>query len=166
MSVINKQTAMTWTGLDIDKIFKDLKELERTEVLVGIPDANTGRPNGQPITNAALGYIHENGSTAANIPARPWLIPGILNEENKIVGYLRKGADGALNGNYSEAVRYMGFAGTVARDSAKAMINSNIQPALAASTLLARRRRGVTRTNTLIDIGAMRNSVNYIVSKK
>jgi hypothetical protein len=166
MSVINKQTAMTWTGLDIDKIFKDLKALERTEVLVGIPDANTDRPNGQPITNAALGYIHENGSAAANIPARPWLIPGILNEENKIVGYLRKGADGALNGNYNEAVRYMGFAGTTARDSAKAMINSNIQPALAASTLLARRRRGVTRTNTLIDTGAMRNSVNYIVSKK
>jgi hypothetical protein len=50
--------------------------------------------------------------------------------------------------------------------SVKAKINSNIQPKLADSTLEARRRRGVTRENTLVDTAQLRNSVTHVIRSK
>lgn len=156
--------SIEWSGLDIDEIFRGLEALEKTEVLVGIPADNANRVDGE-INNAALGYIHENGSPAQNIPARPWLVPGVLDEEAPICEQLRKGADAAIDGDMQEAERRLGNAGTLARDAAKSKINSNIHPPLSSRTLAARRRRGVTRTNTLVDTGKFRNAVNYVIKK-
>lgn len=161
----NDRDSISWVGLNIDELFKGLAALEKTEVLVGIPDGNTERKAGDPIGNAALGYIHENGSPAQNIPARPWLVPGILEEEDPICEQLKGAADAALDGDNREALRKLGNAGTLGRDAAKAKINSNIQPALAASTLAERKRRGIARTNTLVDTGALRNAINYAIKK-
>ncbi|MNT50592.1 hypothetical protein D3C72_1875180 [compost metagenome] len=60
----------------------------------------------------------------------------------------------------------MGGAGMTASNSVKAKINSNIRPELAESTLEARRQRGVTRENTLVDTGQLRNSVTYVIRNK
>jgi hypothetical protein len=45
------------------------------------------------------------------------------------------------------------------------MINSNVGPPLKPGTLAARRRRGLKRTNTLVDTGQMRNAVTYVVTE-
>lgn len=144
-------------------IMAQMTALSKGDVLVGIPADETERQKGDPITNAALGYIHEMGAPAANIPARPWLVPGIKNAQDKISTRLGAAMRAALLQNAAERDRQLHAAGLIAASAAKAMINSNIAPALADATLAARRARGVTRENTLVDTGQLRNSVTYVV---
>lgn len=57
------------------KLQNRLKELTKDKVFVGVPDGG-GRDDGK-MTNAQLAYIHENGSPARGIPARPFLVVGV-----------------------------------------------------------------------------------------
>lgn len=144
-------------------VMAQVSALHKGAVLVGIPADETAREQGDPITNAALGYIHENGAPAANIPARPWLVPGIKNAQDKITQRLGAAMRAALLQDAAARDKQLHAAGIVAASAAKAMINSNIAPALSDATLAARRARGVTRENTLIDTGQFRNAVTYVV---
>ena len=55
------------------RVMKSVNELVRQDVLVGIP-AGPERTEGEPITNAELGYLFEYGSPATNMPARVTII--------------------------------------------------------------------------------------------
>ena len=57
----------------------------------------------------------------------------------------------------------MRAAGMEASASVKNKIDSNVPPELSERTLAARKRRGVTRTDTLVDTGQFRNSITYVV---
>jgi hypothetical protein len=146
-------------------IIKAVSDLSRKDVLVGIPDSSPERKEG-PISNAQIGYILDKGSPANNIPARPFLVPGIHDVQAQCAERLKKGATAALSGNPAGADAALTAAGLTAEMSVKAKINSNIQPELAESTLEARRRRGVTRENTLVDTAQLRNSVTHVVRSK
>ena len=67
---------LTITQDNLANIQKALHDLSRTTVHVGIPEEKSKRKSPDKMTNAALGYIHEYGSPANNIPARPWLKTG------------------------------------------------------------------------------------------
>lgn len=149
----------------IASVIKAVSDLATKDVLVGIPDSAPERKDDEPISNAQIGYIQENGAPGANIPARPWLVPGVRDAQDRIADRLGKGAKAALNGQ-DQADQTLHSAGLIGQNAARAKINSNIQPKLADSTLAARRARGVTRTNTLVDTGQLRNSVTYVVRKK
>ncbi|KVP40842.1 hypothetical protein [Burkholderia ubonensis] len=151
----------------LDEILKSISGLVQKEVLVGVPDSTAGRKDkGEPLSNAEIGYILESGSPANNIPARPHLVPGVQDARPKFEPQLQKGVEAALDGDLEKVDRSLNRAGLVAQNSVRAKINSNIQPKLADSTLAARRRRGVTRENTLVFSGQYRNSVIYVVRKK
>lgn len=151
----------------LDEILKSFSGLVQKEVLVGVPDSTAGRKDqGEPLSNAEIGYILENGSPANNIPARPHLVPGVQDARPKFEPQLQKGVEAALDGDLEKVERSMNRAGLVAQNSVRAKVNSNIQPKLADSTLDARRRRGVMRENTLVDTAQYRNSITYVVRKK
>lgn len=151
----------------LDEILKSISGLMQKEVLVGVPDSTAGRKDqGEPLSNAEIGYILENGSPANNIPARPHLVPGVQDARPKFEPQLQKGVEAALDGDLEKVERSMNRAGLVAQNSVRAKVNSNIQPKLADSTLDARRRRGVMRENTLVDTAQYRNSITYVVRKK
>lgn len=151
----------------LDEILKSISGLVQKEVLVGVPDSTAGRKDqGEPLSNAEIGYILENGSPANNIPARPHLVPGVQDARPKFEPQLQKGVEAALDGDLEKVERSMNRAGLVAQNSVRAKVNSNIQPKLADSTLDARRRRGVMRENTLVDTAQYRNSITYVVRKK
>ncbi|KVN17922.1 MULTISPECIES: hypothetical protein [unclassified Burkholderia] len=151
----------------LDEILKSISGLVQKEVLVGVPDSTAGRKDqGEPLSNAEIGYILENGSPANNLPARPHLVPGVQDARPKFEPQLQKGVEAALDGDLEKVDRSLNRAGLVAQNSVRAKINSNIQPKLADSTLAARRRRGVTRENTLVDTTQYRNSITYVVRKK
>lgn len=154
--------------ITVDKvtdIINAISKLAGKDVLVGIPDSDPDRKDG-PISNAQIGYIQETGSPANNLPARPFLVPGVAEVQAKCADRLQKGATNALSGNLSSAEASLTAAGLIAESSVKRKINSNIQPELAESTLEARRDRGVTRTNTLVDTGQLRNSITHVVRNK
>lgn len=146
-------------------VIKAVSALSKKDVLIGIPDSSPERKEG-PISNAQIGYILDKGSPVKNIPARPWLVPGVQDAQAKCAERLKQGATAALSGNPAGADAALTAAGLTAEMSVKTKINSNIQPELAESTLEARRRRGVTRENTLVDTAQLRNSVTHVVRSK
>ncbi|MBR8443237.1 hypothetical protein [Burkholderia cenocepacia] len=151
----------------LDEVLKSIAGLVRQEVLVGVPDSTAGRKDdGEPLSNAEIGYIQETGSPANNIPARPHLVPGVQDARPKFEPQLQKGVEAALDGDLEQVQRRLNMAGIAAQNSVRAKVNSNIAPELAESTLEARRRRGVTRENTLVDTGQYRNSITYVIRKK
>jgi hypothetical protein len=71
--------------------------LVESEVLVGVPADKAPRSGGQ-INNATLAYIHNFGSPARNIPARPFLTQGVRKVRAQVLAELRKGAADVLTG--------------------------------------------------------------------
>lgn len=156
---------MTITKDRLSAVLKTIGDLAKKQVLVGIPDGSPERTD-KPITNAQIGYIQEKGSPAKNIPARPFLVPGVASVQDQCFDKLRDAASAALDGQPAGVNRGLTSAGFIAEDAVKEKINSNIQPKLADSTIAAREARGVTRTNTLVDTAGMRNSVTHVIRDK
>ena len=146
-------------------ILANMRKLLGRDVLVGIPSTEAGR-EGSPINNAAILYIMETGSPAANIPPRPTVGPGIRDARGKIDKAMESAARAAIRGDAAGVEAAMNRAGIEAVSAIQQRIRSNTPPPLAESTLAKRRRRGVTRTNTLVDTGQMLKAVTYVIEKK
>lgn len=163
-----------------------LLELGKKEVLVGFPDTTAQRKeeDGSPseITNAALGYIHDTGMPEQNIPARPFMIPGMDNAEAAVTRHLVSAARAVLQRRGVDAIN-KGFerAGVSAMGAIKRKINEGVPPPLSEWTLRERAARGdegsmwelawraagapasTELAKPLIDTGQLRNAVNYVV---
>ena len=160
------------------KIQSALRQLSRTTVYVGIPEEKTTRKSSDKMTNATLGYIHEYGSPANNIPARAWLKPGIEASRTKWEGYLKQAATLAMEGKPESMEKAFNAAGMTAMQSVKTRTAAGIPPPLAPRTMAARRRK---HKNTkpgnsplpqmfggftpLVDTGQLLASVTYVVRK-
>lgn len=140
-------------------LVKSLHELIKNEVLVGVPQDKARRQEGA-MTNASLVYIHDNGSPAQNIPARPFMRPGIKSAAERINLLMRQTANAALNGNREKVRQGLESVGLVAQNSIRSKINEGIPPPLKHP------RRGKTRNKPLIDTGQMRNAITYVVRRK
>jgi len=166
-----KMTARLQSVVDnSEKFFKATRELEQNQVLVGIPAEKAARDSeeagGSAINNAALGYIHNYGMPTQNIPARPFLEPGIKDADKPITDHLGKAGEAALSGNPGGVLKNLTAAGIVAASSVKAKINTGPFVPLKPATLAARRRKGRMGEKPLIDTGALRNSISFVVRKK
>lgn len=141
-----------------------ISTLTKSRVLVGIPAENAGRDD-EPITNAAIGYIQEYGAPEANIPPRPFLVPGVEDAKEGVVEAFRGGAQRATSGDASAADKALGRAGTIAEAAVRRKITNGPFVPLSEATLKQRAARGVTRTKPLIDTGKLRDSISYVIRK-
>jgi len=117
---------------------KAIQQITKTQVFVGIPEDKISRNNSDQATNAQLGYIHEFGSPARNIPARPWLVPGIRSSARDYMPHLRGAAAAALDGKPDIALRELNAAGLIAAQSAKRMMASGNFVPLSPATIRQR----------------------------
>ena len=170
-------------------LLKDLLELTKKVVLVGVPEAS-GRADvrkeeratkGQAMGNASLAYIHDNGSPLANIPARPFMKPGIAKVQEQINKELALVAKESLDKKEDRVDQHLHRAGLIASASIKNIINegAGFTP-LKRGTLLGRLRRRkaakkwdkekreeiMESMHPLIDTGQLRNSISYVIEKK
>jgi hypothetical protein len=146
-------------------VLRTVQEMASKRVLIGIPAEKAAR-KGDPITNASLGYIHENGSPARNIPARPFLKPGVEQAAPKCAAVLGKFAKTAFN-NPSDIDKGLNAAGLIAQTSVKKRIVSGEGFApLKEGTIAARKRSGAKGTKPLIRTGQLLNSITYVVREK
>ncbi len=146
-------------------VLRTVQEMASKRVLIGIPAEKAAR-KGDPITNASLGYIHENGSAARNILARPFLKPGVAQASQKCAEVLGKFAKTAFN-NPSDIDKGLNAAGLIAQASVKKRIVSGEGfTTLKAGTLAARKRKGFKGTKPLIRTGQLLNSITYVVREK
>ena len=131
----------------VNEVVRAVGQLVRKEVLVGIPSSTAGRRNeSQPINNAELGYIHEFGAPGANIPPRPFLIPGVRKSAPDYVPHLRSAAKASLDGNAQRADKSLVAAGVVAEMAVKQEIHSGNFAPLKPATIAARRRSRQTQS--------------------
>jgi len=150
---------------NVAALLSNIQSMTRKEVLVGVPGDLAAR-SGTPINNAALAAIHNNGSPVNNVPARPFLIPGVENAQPQILRLLEAGARRGLE-RPSEVEDALERAGIVAAMSAKRVITSQegFEP-LAQGTLNARARKGFKGTKALIQTGQLLNSITHVVRDK
>lgn len=173
-------------------IIRAINSLTQKDVLIGIPDSAPERTD-TPITNAQIGYVMETGSPAHNVPARPFLVPGVADVQAECAERLKQGATAALDGNEAGAIRALNVAGTIAEQSVKKKIGSNIPPALSPETIRNRHRSRQTQSMRksekdylkavdagtdpavaqseagiipLINTGSLRNAITHVVRDK
>ena len=98
---------------------KAIQQITKTQVFVGIPEEKGSRKNSDEPTNAQLGYIHEFGSPARNIPARPSLIPEVRKAARDYMPHLQGAVAASLDGKTNIALRELNETGLIAAQSAK-----------------------------------------------
>lgn len=154
------------------EMLRSVRGLTRNEVLIGVPDSNAERAvdpeNPTPLSNAAIGYLMETGAPERNLPARPFLVPGVTEAAPALVERLKKAGNAAIlsPGGKQTVDQAMHAVGLLGQNAVRGKITEGPFVPLAEMTLAMRRARGRTGTKPLIDTGQLRNSVTYVVRPK
>ena len=167
-----------------------LRHLAEREVLVGFPEDTSARDPDQAegdkdITNAALGYIQDNGAPEQNIPARPFMLPGMADATEAATRHLSWTARQVLKrGGVSAIDQGFDRVGLSVQAALRKKINEGVPPPLSEWTLRDRARRGrkgakqelanraaglpasTALAKPLIDTGQLRNAINYVVRRR
>jgi hypothetical protein len=163
------RTGLTIVRNNFAKVSKAIDGLGRSRVMVGVPSDKASR-SGATINNAALAYIMENGAPEVNIPPRPFLKPGVASVQPQIAEGLRKAGKFALEGRSDAVDRQFQRVGAIGRDAIKAKITDGPFAPLKPSTIAARKSKRKSRNNQdikpLIDTGALRASISYIIREE
>jgi hypothetical protein len=168
-----------------------LRKLAEREVLVGVPEDTAARESDDgkpaPANNAQIAYWMETGVPSKNIPARPFLAPGIETNKDQIVRLLISAAQNVLNN--ADVEGQLARVGVAAANGIKRYMRSGVPPPLAINTIKARARSrtkhggggarkgakkylnviaqggapNIADALPLIDTGRLRNSVTYVV---
>jgi hypothetical protein len=153
-----------------DDVMRAVKVLTKRQVLIGIPDVNAARkPDGNdpsPIGNAALGYIHETGSPAQNIPARPFLVPGVASIKNQAIARLKKAGQAALDGDIKPIDKELNAIGLIGQAAVQQKITDGPFEPLAPRTIAARVRKGFTGIKPLLRTGQLRQAITFVLRDK
>lgn len=162
-------------GAGFPLIARAIAAMSRDTVLVGIPADSPPRRNPADPPNAVIGYVMENGAPDINVPARPFLGPGIQDARAGAIKALQQGAAQALKdvaalkttASNGGAVRQaLESVGQMAEDAVKARIDRGGFVPLAQSTIKARRARGNTSTAPLLDTEQLYHAITHRVQPK
>jgi hypothetical protein len=164
-----------------EAMLKAIQNLTRQRVMVGIPSDSAGRPGG-PINNASLGYLHEFGSPARNLPARPWLYPEVARQQDKAVELLRRAAVFVTEGKAADGQKQLEALGMMVTAAVKNNILAGGDPPFHDWSDSYKRQRGVAGQKTrsaqtpnapksgnytiLVDTAQMLNSITYVIRNK
>ena len=135
----------------IEKLLEKALGLAGFETKVGWFE-NAKEENGQQ--TAYVAAVQEFGSPAKNIPPRLGIRETAAKREKSWRSFIGQAAEQVLNGSMSGEEAMEGL-GLKARGDIFRRINSNPNPRLSERTLAARRRKGRTHTETLVDSGRM-----------
>ena len=131
------------------------------DLFVGVPEDKAARDG--KINNATLAAIHNAGSPAQNIPARPFLTQGIDKCKKDVTDILAAGARSSLDKLDSEELtKAQTKAGLTAQNAVKGEFRSGgLEPLKAPRR--GREGRKQTSTTPLVDTGSLRNSIGFVV---
>nr|DAV51111.1 MAG TPA: virion morphogenesis protein [Caudoviricetes sp.] len=155
---------------NLKKAFEDIM---RSSIYVGIANdsSKNGRKDGAP-TNAQLGYIHERGSPAANIPPRPFLEPGVKSAKEKIEKGLERAAKMAMSGDEKGFEAQMERVALSSASAVKGYMRSGEFAPLSETTIRKRlekiKKSGGTGSviKPLIDTASLLNAIDGVVVKE
>ena len=138
-----------------------LSEIGKKRVLVGIPEASVSNPD-KEITNAKKLYENTVGNPAKNVPPRPLLEPAIEYHIDKLTEKMKAAALKALEGksSYNNELELVGALGL------QYVIGWFDHPANGweANSPMTIKAKGSSQP--MIDTGAMKQSLTYVISGK
>jgi len=150
---------------NLKAVLANVRSFGSKHVLIGIPSDENKRDDG-PIGNAQLGYIHENGSPANNIPPRPFLKPGVAAAKDKCLGVLKNAAKAGFK-DPAAIDKGLNASGLIGQASVKNTLRAGEGFApLKPATIAARKRKGAKGKKPLIRTGQLLNSITYVVREK
>jgi hypothetical protein len=166
---------------DVAKFVKAINDLAGLRVMIGVPadhpegaSPGSNQRNDGP-TNALLAYIHNTGSPAQNIPARPHLVPGVEKALPRMVAFLRRAATFASKGNQQGMMQNLHAVGLLGQNAVRQEITTGQFAPLAPATVRARMRKlaksggkvapGFTAIKPLLDSGQLRAAYAYVIRK-
>ena len=146
---------------NVGKLLDCVHTLTLSDVLVGVPAEKAGRRD-TPINNAQLARIHEFGSPAQNIPARPFLFPAVRKVKPQVVAEMKKGAQDCLLGRGNVDVT-LNRVGLLARNAA---VNEITDPAppftpLKPATIRARLRKTAAGRRKLRGLSKIKTAAGW-----
>ena len=174
---------VTVTKDRVPDVLKAIRGLTNKRVMVGVPAEHAERPDSE-VTNALIGYVLETGAPERNLPARPFLVPGVRNCQEDVAARLKKAGVSALSGNSADITTQLNACGLVAVSSVRDKMDTGPFTPLANATLEARVRRGggaqvgaaeelasrragnppgTDLAQPLIDTGNLQNSITYVI---
>ena len=181
---------------NLPKLRKAFAALRTSEVLVGVPQEKTERNDSNaktPINNATIAYLMDNGSPANNVPARPFMRPGIEAAKRKIVAEFGLTAKDVLHDPKIDPTRNFNKIGLNSCILNSGHNQQGIPPELKPATIAARRRARGTKSRRkselaymkaiaagmepevaqsaagitpLVNTGQLRNSITYTIRRK
>ena len=158
---------------NVDSILAGLERLSRMDVLVGIPESNAVREDGEELNNAEIGYLQSTGATVrlggqeVTLPPRPFLDIGIEDTQAVTSEHLKAAAGMALDGQFGAAERELEKAGLIASNGAKRVITDGdrLIP-LSDMTKAKRCEQGVQGDKPLYAHGYLLRSITHVVRGK
>jgi len=173
---LNCSTSVKKDG--VEKMVNELLELTHKRVLVGVKESENMRPD--EVGNAQLVQIHEFGSPLQNIPARPFIAPGIARVQDKVNDGLFEVAKAQLEGRDKDVDLHLNRVGLMAQNSIRSTLTEGaVFAPLSERTKLARLSKrkasekwsGAKRAEVmesfkpLIDTGTLRRSIGYAIEE-
>lgn len=156
-----------------DDLMRALKALTKNEVLVGVPAENAMREpepgETEAANNAVIGYVQEFGSPEKNIPARPFLVPGVASKQDEYVKRLKKAAQDALSGNLEAVSKAQHNIGLIAQRAVQKKMDDGPFAPLSPKTIYARKHRKEAPRDSetpLIDKGLLRRAIAYVIRER
>lgn len=161
----------------VDAVLASVRALTTDRLLIGVPAENATRPDDgeEPVNNATLAYVHEHGAPEINLPARPFLGPGIEDAREALERRFRQGAMAALNGTPDAAARTLHGAGLMAVNAVVERLTNGphtpLSPAyynerLAEELAKTGAPMGPAEVTILVRSGEMRRSITYVIRKR
>jgi len=163
---------------------KAVTAMTSKRVMVGIPEEGAERDDGGDASNALIGYVLETGDPSRNLPARPFLVPGVREIEASAMSRLRAAGLAALAGDSASVSQALSAIGLEAQGAVRDKMDTGPFAPLADATLearirskkagdagaaqeLANRRAGMSPSTDLaqplIDTGDLQNHITYVV---
>ena len=162
-----RKGAVTVTVDRMPQVLKGIKQMAMERVLVGAPGETADREpeagHYSAMNNPTLLYIHENGSPAANIPARPVLAPGIADVRDKVGVRLGNVGRAVLDGRDVDVDQQLTAVGLMAQAAVRAKFGGDDLAPLSPRTISARQAKGFKGEAPLIRTGQLRTAINFVV---
>lgn len=140
--------------LGMKKIMQEFRNVKKAEMLVGIQE---GSFNGDGANIAEYGTYNEFGTD--DIPSRPFMRTAFDENRPKYVRYMEKATAAIGEKTFASIVHTLGMEAT--KDIQSTITKRNFLPALSPYTVA--QKKGSTKT--LVDTGAMVNSIRHIIRK-
>jgi hypothetical protein len=170
---------------DEKKLLEDIKRIAEVGIYVGIPEEKNIREDGK-MNNATLLYIHTNGSEKRNLPPRPLIEPALEANDDKIAADLAEVSRLLLDGNYNAAKKMMHTTGKDALNmitdfyddpsqnqwprnqdaTVRAKVKKKYKSKKKRKEAMEEYRAGGEVDQVLVDTGALRKSITYVVGEK